>query len=79
MFELVDKFRKLVDGKKTFLVSGAALLSLAVAWAAGTVENWPALQTAWGLVLVMCGRSAMKKREPNKPEMVEYDEEGSPA
>jgi len=55
----MDAIREFLKGKKTYLVSVAAILGLVVAWSTGEVTTGEAVDRGIALILVMTGRAAL--------------------
>lgn len=59
----MDGIKAWLNGKKTYLVAVAGLLTAAVAWAGGMIDTKTLVETIFAAVLVFTGRAAIAKVE----------------
>lgn len=60
---IFEKPKNYLNGKKTYIISIALLIWAVAGWYFGWLEPIKAQETIWGALLIIGGRSAIRKLE----------------
>ena len=62
----MDKLRKFLKGKKTYLVAAVGVLGAVITWADGSIDMMGLLGAVWAAVMGCFIRAGVGKAEPPK-------------